>query len=105
MKKNPKSAIWIAIWGALLFIGAIINVIFGVISHMNQVPTLDGLQYTRDQAVFMSVVIAGCLLPSLFMSNYYSKKENNRPITIITVCLLAHHVICFIILIVQLVYL
>ena len=84
-----KVKIWFAIWGLSIVVGSALTIVAKILNTLNHMPFE---QYRQILPFYLSFV----LLPLLCISNYHARKEKNKAITIISSCLIFHHVLCLV---------
>ena len=91
-----KSIIWFIIWGILLLIG------FGIATASEIAYILKtGMApvyppYKAHQLFLLFLYLPLAVIPPIYLSFYYSTKENIKSLKIITLCILIQHIIVLI---------
>lgn len=101
MKKNNKAKFWLVLWIVAISIGTIISALCNAIYLFKYGVALKTPPFATYQLALLLIFLPFCLIPLLSASYYYANKENNKKIKIASVCLILHHIICVLAVLIQ----
>ncbi len=96
-----KSKIWFILWGIALLLGSLFSAACKVLGYFKKGVVLQTLPYADYQLFLLLIYLPLCLIPLLGASHYYAVKEKNKPIKLATMCLIIHHIICIVAVLLQ----
>ena len=99
MKK--KAVVYFVLWVIVLLLGTVFSKIYSLIQILEPglPPTVPPYQTYH---LFLILGVGTCvLLPLLGLACYHAFKEKNKPIKILSICLIIQHLICILAVLIQ----
>ena len=91
-----KSVFYFILWAVFIKLATFFSIASEVAMYFRTREHQASQILTSCQRFLVLVVLPFVLIPLLSLSCYYAKKERNRVIKIITICLLVHHLLSLI---------
>lgn len=101
MKKN-RATFWFVLWIISVSVGSLFSAVCEIFNYFKTDFLLKIPLYTDYQIILLLVFLPLCLIPLLCASCYYAVKEKQRTIKLVSICLIVHHAICVIAVLLQL---
>ena len=94
--KNNKAKFWFITWVISIFLGSVVSAVHTLMRSLEKGIVVQTPPFTGFQLIMLLGFVPICLIPLLGISCHYAVKENNRKIKIASICLIAHHILCVI---------
>ena len=96
-----KSILYMILWGSLLQVGTMCSIACQGIEGLRNGAFFNNSIIVYYKEILMLLFAPFVLIPLLGMACYHSIKEKIKVIKIVSICLLTHHALCVIIVLVQ----
>ena len=99
--ENKKAKFFFILWVVFILLGSIFSAAYEALNFFKLDFVIQAQPYTNFQIFLLLIYVPLCLIPLLGASCFYAIKEKNLKIKIASICLIVHHIICMIAVLLQ----